>query len=92
MADDQGGWRLPEPPDLAPMLAFLAANRTRTTPLDVIHSGETPGDSPQQAAEMLRPWQAAGVTWWLEARWTIPRDAAGLQIFRRRVRQGPPPL
>jgi hypothetical protein len=52
--------------------------------------GETPGDKPDEAAGVVRPYAQSGATWWLEARWQVPRDAAGLQIVEERIKQGPP--
>lgn len=56
------------------MKAFVEANRTETTPFDIIMEGETPGDSPEQAAAIVRKWADAGATWWIEAMWTAVRQ------------------
>ncbi len=65
---------------------FIVANRTETTPFDIIVEGTTPGDHPAEAAEIVRGWEDAGATWWNEALWNAESDAA----VRRRVEQGPP--
>lgn len=76
------------PADIRAMSDFLAQRRpTDATPLDIIVEGETPGDDPATAREVLRPWEAAGATWWLETRWT----AAHVDEALARIRQGPPP-
>jgi hypothetical protein len=36
---------------------------------DVVVEGTTPPD-PVAAAAVVRPWAAAGATWWLEADWS----------------------
>ena len=77
------------PEAVAAMAAFIQANKPNE-PFDIVVEGETPGDKPEKAAEKVRPYAEAGATWWLEARWQISRDAAGLQIIEERIKQGPP--
>jgi len=78
------------PADVGEMAAFIAANRTQTTPFDIIVEGETPGADPQGTAAIIQPWIDAGATWWIEAMWEAPRDAQGRQAFLTRLKQGPP--
>lgn len=59
-------------------------------PLEVITEEETPGDDPAHAAEIVAPYAAAGVTWWMEAVWHTPYEQGGLEGLRRRIAQGPP--
>ncbi|HEX6121835.1 MAG TPA: LLM class flavin-dependent oxidoreductase [Ktedonobacterales bacterium] len=66
---------------------YVAARREATTPFEIVWEGETPGDDPARAAEIVRPWAEAGVTWWNEARWSGEVDVPAL---RARIRQGPP--
>jgi alkanesulfonate monooxygenase SsuD/methylene tetrahydromethanopterin reductase-like flavin-dependent oxidoreductase (luciferase family) len=54
---------------------------------DIVWEGETPGDDPEAAASIVRPYAEAGATWWIEAPWTPPNASEDL---RRRIRQGPP--
>ncbi len=89
---DDGKPRELTPDDLRAMRAYVEANRAETTPFDIVMEGETPGDDPARAAAIVRPWADAGATWWIEALWNEPRDAAGLQAVRRRAAQGPPRL
>ena len=89
---DDGQSRELTPDDLRAMRDHVAANRAATTPFDIVMEGETPGDDPARAAAIVRPWADAGATWWIEALWNEPRDAAGLQAVRRRAAQGPPRL
>jgi hypothetical protein len=37
----------------------------------------------------VRPFAEAGVTWWIESRWTPPNEPEDL---RARIRQGPPSI
>ena len=64
------------------------ANRTATTPFDIVAEGKTPGDRPDEAAAIARDWAEAGATWWIEALW----GAESVETVRQRVEQGPPRL
>jgi alkanesulfonate monooxygenase SsuD/methylene tetrahydromethanopterin reductase-like flavin-dependent oxidoreductase (luciferase family) len=81
---------------LAQAIRYARDHRTTDAPFDVIHMGRpTPGDDPAQAAAITAPFEATGVTWWLEIiaplregperadYWTFDR-------LRERVLQGPP--
>jgi len=78
------------PEELKRMVEYMREQRTADTPYDVVVEGETPGDQPAAAREILKPWVAAGATWWTETRWNVNRDAAGLRLVRQRIEQGPP--
>jgi alkanesulfonate monooxygenase SsuD/methylene tetrahydromethanopterin reductase-like flavin-dependent oxidoreductase (luciferase family) len=75
------------PADIRDIKAHVAEQRTATTPFDIVWEGQTPGDDPAQAAEIVRPWAEAGATWWMESRWEYPVDVAAV---RKRIEQGPP--
>jgi hypothetical protein len=72
------------------MKAYIDSNRTLETPFDIIVEGETSGGDPSQSAAILRSWMDAGATWWIESRWSVPRDDEGLRIVLERIKQGPP--
>lgn len=75
------------PKDVSEMKAFVNANRTLTTPFDIVVSGKTNGlDNSQQKDEIL-PWLEAGATWWIEGLWGESEEAV-----TERIRQGPPIL
>jgi alkanesulfonate monooxygenase SsuD/methylene tetrahydromethanopterin reductase-like flavin-dependent oxidoreductase (luciferase family) len=74
------------PDDIRAMKAYIDAHRTLTTPFDIISEGETPGDSPEQAAAQVRSFAEVGSTWWMEARWS----ASTTDEVRTRIQQGPP--
>jgi len=79
----------PGPPtldELRAIKAYAQAHRKQTTPFDIVMEGETPGDDPEQAADMVRGWEEAGATWWIEAMWA----ASDLEDVLTRIRQGPP--
>jgi alkanesulfonate monooxygenase SsuD/methylene tetrahydromethanopterin reductase-like flavin-dependent oxidoreductase (luciferase family) len=67
--------------------AYLAEHRPADNPLDVIVEGETPGDDPARAGEIVRKQAESGATWWLETRWD--RQDNPDEIMER-IRQGPP--
>lgn len=66
---------------------YVDEHRTETTPFDIVWEGVTPGDDPRRAAEIMRPFAGAGVTWWIESRWLPPNEPDDL---RRRIAQEPP--
>jgi alkanesulfonate monooxygenase SsuD/methylene tetrahydromethanopterin reductase-like flavin-dependent oxidoreductase (luciferase family) len=66
---------------------WIEAHRTQNTPFDVIWEGETPGDDPAKGEEIIGPYAAAGITWWMESRWGQP---VRVEEARARIRQAPP--
>ena len=42
------------PDDVREIRAYVEANRTATTTFDIVAEGTTPGDKPQEAAEIVR--------------------------------------
>jgi len=88
--DAQGKWRDTTPDDIRAIKQYVAANRTATTPFDIVMEGETPGDDRVQAAAIADKWADAGATWWIETRWELPRDVDQVQEVRKRILQGPP--
>ncbi len=74
------------PDDIRAMKTYIDARRELTTPFDIIVEGETPGDQPKRAAELVRPFAQAGATWWTETRW----GGNPIEEVRERIRQGPP--
>ncbi len=76
--------------DIREINAYINANRKEATPFDIVAEGTTPGDRPDEAAEIVRGWADAGATWWIEAMWSV-FDQPGIgDSVRRRVEQGPP--
>lgn len=74
------------PDDVRAMNDYVEENREGGGAFDIVVDGETPGDDPGRAAEMVRPFAEAGATWWIESPWTPPNEPADL---RRRIGQGP---
>ena len=44
----------------------VARHRTAETPIDLVQNGRTPGHDPAKAAEIVGPFAALGLTWWIE--------------------------
>jgi alkanesulfonate monooxygenase SsuD/methylene tetrahydromethanopterin reductase-like flavin-dependent oxidoreductase (luciferase family) len=85
---DGDGWG---PERLHEMRDWILERRDR--PLDIISEGETPSDNPAVATESVRPWAAAGATWWLETRWEMPHHSAErMREVGDRIAAGPPRL
>jgi alkanesulfonate monooxygenase SsuD/methylene tetrahydromethanopterin reductase-like flavin-dependent oxidoreductase (luciferase family) len=81
------------PDDVRDLIHWLDENGGRRPGFDVIMEGETPADDPDAAAEQVRPWAEAGATWWLDARWGLPRpDPEGWRAVSERLKAGPPVL
>ncbi len=76
------------PDDIVAIRRYAAERRPTDAAFDIIWEGETPGDDRKRAAVMLRPYAEAGLTWWMESRWS----ATSVETVRERIRQGPPKL
>jgi alkanesulfonate monooxygenase SsuD/methylene tetrahydromethanopterin reductase-like flavin-dependent oxidoreductase (luciferase family) len=88
------------PDEWRELLAYIQSHRTSTLPFDAVHSGATDGNDLPQAAEIVKPYADAGVTWWIEPvdpwrfGWSfeVPWAPEATVRIRERVRQGPPRL
>lgn len=76
----------PPTPDELRLISADVAPQVQEKAYDIVIEGETPGDDRPKALSIVELYQAAGATWWLEARWG-ERD---LDKVLERVRQGPP--
>jgi hypothetical protein len=86
--DEDGKVRVgpPTPAELRAIKAYIQEHREQTAPFDIVMEGETPGDDPEKATALVRRWQDAGATWWIEAMWAAPE----LENVLARIQQGPP--
>lgn len=82
--DGSGGEVTPD--DIRAMKAYIAEHRTQATPFDIVWEGETPGNNRNEACDIIKPYVDAGITWWMESRWSIE----DIDVVRTRIRQGPP--
>jgi alkanesulfonate monooxygenase SsuD/methylene tetrahydromethanopterin reductase-like flavin-dependent oxidoreductase (luciferase family) len=77
-----------QPEDYQALITFIREHRESSAPFDVVHGGNTPGDNPTRALEIVTPYIDAGVTWWLES---FGHDATVDEV-QKRIEQGPPRL
>lgn len=90
---DEKGFRKMTPGDITAMLEWLRERGGAGPAFDVVMEGETPADDASKATEIVAPWAEAGCTWWLDARWEMPHDAADrIRQVRERLDAGPPRL
>lgn len=68
---------------------FRGAEGRADEPYDLVMEGATPGEDRAAAAATVRRWADAGVTWWLEADWSVDREAVP-EVCAARLRAGPP--
>ena len=73
------------PPEVREIRQFIDGRRTLATPFDIVVGGVTPGGSRKRAARVVRPYEEAGATWWLESVFSFSMDK-----LRARIKQGPP--
>jgi hypothetical protein len=66
---------------------YVDKNRGVAGAFDIVWEGQSPGEDPERAASIVRPFAEAGATWWIESMWTPPNAPEDL---RRRIEQGPP--
>jgi alkanesulfonate monooxygenase SsuD/methylene tetrahydromethanopterin reductase-like flavin-dependent oxidoreductase (luciferase family) len=75
-----------QPGQLAELTHFVSTNRASDSPFDIIIEGQTPGEDPGRAGEIIAAYQDAGATWWIETLWSEP----DLERVLSRIKQGPP--
>lgn len=76
-----------QPADVREMRAYVQANRTLTTPFDIVIEGRTDGMSLVEQQDKLTPWAEAGATWWIEGMWGDSEEQVAA-----RIQQGPPQI
>jgi alkanesulfonate monooxygenase SsuD/methylene tetrahydromethanopterin reductase-like flavin-dependent oxidoreductase (luciferase family) len=84
----QGKFEEITPDHVREMREYIKKTRSTNSPFDIIIEGETPGDDPETAESIIRPFADAGATWWIESNWT----ATDLNQIKARVKKGPPLL
>ena len=75
------------PEDVRQIKTFIDANRTLTTPFDIVITGKTMGLNNSQQRDKILPWVEAGATWWIEDLLDHSED-----VVIDRIQHGPPVL
>jgi alkanesulfonate monooxygenase SsuD/methylene tetrahydromethanopterin reductase-like flavin-dependent oxidoreductase (luciferase family) len=79
---------------------YLQQHRQSDAPFDLVQGGETPGDDPARATDIVSPYAEVGVTWWVEhidpwrygLGWEELLTPQAVERMNERIRQGPPKL
>jgi alkanesulfonate monooxygenase SsuD/methylene tetrahydromethanopterin reductase-like flavin-dependent oxidoreductase (luciferase family) len=77
------------PSQVRDLVSFIKSVRASDAPFEVIQSGFTTGESPEQDRAIMASYEEAGATWWFESR--VPWQTSIEQV-RQRIRIGPPRL
>mgnify|MGYP001423388811 CR=1 FL=1 len=75
------------PADVREVRDFVHAQRTLTTPFDIVIQGKSDPLTPARQRETFLEWQAAGATWWIESLIGLSEVEASA-----RLQAGPLPL
>src|SRR5918997_1413992 len=76
-----------DPEDIKAIKTYVEEKRGKGAPFDIVWEGQTPGEDPEAASSMVRPYAEAGAAWWVEEARAPPNAPEDLS---RRIRQGPP--
>jgi hypothetical protein len=71
--------------DIREIKAYVDANRSASTPFDIVLNGNVAALNRFQLQDKLLPLSEAGATWWIEGLWEAEEGAA-----IERIRRGPP--
>jgi len=85
--NSEGAGEEPAAADICQIKTYVDANRTLTTPFDIILGGKALGLSRSEQQDKLLPRQEAGLTWWIEDMIGDPEK----QVIEA-LRAGPPRL
>jgi alkanesulfonate monooxygenase SsuD/methylene tetrahydromethanopterin reductase-like flavin-dependent oxidoreductase (luciferase family) len=83
------------PAEIGEVVAYVRRHRTGEAPFDVVATGHTVGDNRDEDAAVVRPYAAAGATWWIEdiSPWPFGWQWDGpwpIDRMNARIRTGPP--
>jgi alkanesulfonate monooxygenase SsuD/methylene tetrahydromethanopterin reductase-like flavin-dependent oxidoreductase (luciferase family) len=83
------------PDEVRELVAFIQEQRSGDAPFDVVSTGHTAGEYPDQDAAHVRSYADAGASWWLEdiSPWPFGWQWDGpwpTERMNERIRQGPP--
>jgi alkanesulfonate monooxygenase SsuD/methylene tetrahydromethanopterin reductase-like flavin-dependent oxidoreductase (luciferase family) len=72
------------PEDLPAIRKFIQRHRKARRSFEIVCEGETPVGDHEKGEEIIKRWEDAGATWWIESRWSKPSESLA------RIKQGPP--
>ena len=78
-----GHAEMPTPERLAEAVAYTRTHRETAAPFDVVLEGQSNGPDPARVA----PYEAAGLTWWIEK---LGWFRGPVEAMRERIERGPP--
>jgi hypothetical protein len=81
-----GSWAA-APGVVSTIVSAVLPLRESSDPFDVVITGRTPAESPDEAADLTGSIGAAGATWWLEGARPGPGER---ELITRRIEAGPP--
>lgn len=84
----QGKFEEITPKHIREIKTYIENHRQSISLFDIIVEGQTPGDKPEVASTIVKPFAKAGATWWIESIWT----STDINHLLNRVKQGPPIL
>lgn len=95
LAEGRGFGEYLTPTELREIVAYLQQHRDSPSPFDVVIAGHTTGQDRSTDRDVVEPYEAAGVTWWLEdiSPWPFGWSWQGpwpVEAMRDRIRSGPP--
>lgn len=73
------------PQDVREIKAYVDANRSESTPFEIVLNGKVADLDHSQLQDKLLPLIDAGATWWIEGLWDATEEVAV-----ERIRRGPP--
>jgi alkanesulfonate monooxygenase SsuD/methylene tetrahydromethanopterin reductase-like flavin-dependent oxidoreductase (luciferase family) len=85
--DGYGAGEMPPPALLAEAVAYTRARREGNDPFDVALESVSAGEDRAADAALAAEYEAAGLTWWIEA---LGWFRGPIEVMRERVRRGPP--
>ena len=74
-----------KPEEIREVVAYIQSYRESSESFDVTVYGEAPDDA-GKAAGIIRAYQEAGATWWID----FEHEGESLEDYRARIRRGPP--
>jgi len=75
------------PAEFIEMRDYTLRYRSLETPFDFCLGGQTPGKNIEEDKSIIKPYQDAGLTWWIES---IPPTGMSIKQAMTRIRNGPP--